>query len=139
MQNIALSKKQSGIKYQLIKEALPVGTDVVHYIVPIEVNGRKTQEVPVSELENNPAKYASMFPQYIKPINLQQTATIKTVNAAYTVKSGVLSKKPVRRTVADIATPAEPVTRTATTEKKAAALPLPPLEESATPATKTRK
>lgn len=101
-------RKPAGIKYRLIKERIPQGTSLVHYITPIEVNGRLTQEIPVSELEANPGKYASMFPQYFERV-LPTTGSgnpmnIRSLNKDYKVENGRVIKKIPRRTVSDIAT-----------------------------------
>lgn len=120
--NMNTARKPAGIKYRLIKERIPQGTDSVHYIVPIQVNGRATQEIPVSELEANPAKYASMFPQYferVKPATgAGSSVTIRSLNKDYKIENGKVVKKTTRRTVADIApqtAASEPKTKTATT------------------------
>ena len=132
------SAKPAAKKYQLDKTQLPPGTDVVHYIFPIDVNGRKTQEIPVAELESNPARYASMFPQYFKQINAPQAPVIKPVSKEYAVKGGKLVKTKPRRTVADIDTnqPTAPVTaartiKPAVAEKPATELPLNSAAETA--------
>jgi len=102
-----VAKKSGGVKYRLVKERIPQGTDVVHYIVPIEVNGRKTQEIPVSELETNPGKYATMFPQYIEKVRTSGNGvTIKPLSKEYKVQNGVVTKIVARRTIHDVKTPA---------------------------------
>lgn len=102
-----VAKKSGGVKYRLVKERIPQGTDVVHYIVPIEVNGRKTQEIPVSELETNPGKYATMFPQYIEKVRTSGNGvTIKPLSKEYKVQNGVVTKIVTRRTIHDVKTPA---------------------------------
>lgn len=95
-------------KYRLIKERIPQGTDSVHYIVPVEIGGRLTQEIPVAELEANPAKYASMFPQYFERVKPTGAGTgssviIRSTSKDYKVENGKVVKKTPRRTVADIA------------------------------------
>lgn len=114
-------KKPAGIKYVLVKETLPAGATDVHYIIPVEVNGNKTQVIPVSELENNPAKYASMFPQYIKKVENSTPLTVRTTAPGYQYKNGALVKTPKKRTVADIAvgntTVTSPQTRSVTPPK----------------------
>lgn len=113
-------KRPAGIKYVLVKENLPAGATDVHYIIPIEVNGNKTQVIPVTELENNPAKYASMFPQYIKKVENTTPLTVRTTAPGYQYKNGALVKTPKRRTVADIAvgaTVTTPATRSVTPPK----------------------
>lgn len=117
--NMNTPRKPVGIKYRLIKERIPQGTDSVHYIVPVEINGRLTQEIPVSELEANPGKYASMFPQYfekVKPVTgAGSTVNIRSLNKDYKIENGKVVKKTTRRTVADIAAPTivtEPKTKT---------------------------
>lgn len=131
--NLNARTKPAGIKYRLVKERIPQGTDSVHYIVPVEVNGRLTQEIPVSELEANPTKYASMFPQYferIKPANGagNSTVNIRSLNKDYKIENGKVVKKTPRRTVADIApqtTHTEPKSKSVPTVVTQTVIPTP--------------
>jgi len=105
MMNNFVSRKTSGPRWELDKSKLPLGTSVVHYIVPVEVNGMKTQEIPVSELEANPQKYRTMFPQYFKKSvssGLASSVKITPRTAELKLQNGILVKKVRKRTVADI-------------------------------------
>lgn len=120
MSLVARKKQNSNVKYQLHKEHIPKGTDVVHYIVPIEVNGRMTQEIPLSELEMNPGKYATMFPQYIRKIRTGSGVSIKPVGKDFKVQNGVVVKTTPRRTAADVnSVPVREAVKSVPTEKAA--------------------
>ncbi len=103
MKNNFVSKKSGGtVKFRFNRDKLPIGTDVVHYVVPIEVNGQKTQEIPVSELEAHPGKYHSMFPQYIDKIKNGNTVVIKVLSSEFKVKDGAVVKNKPKRTIKDV-------------------------------------
>ena len=98
--NSFVSRKSGGtVKYRFNKDKLPIGTDVVHYMVPVEVNGQKTQEIPVSELEAHPAKYHTMFPQYIDKIKNGNPVVIKVLSSEFKVKDGAVVKNAPKRTI----------------------------------------
>lgn len=97
-----VAKPKSGIRYRLIEENLPLG-DTLHYHVPVDVQGRMTQEVPVSELRANPAKYAPLFPNLFEKVSNAAKVVIRPVAKDLKLVNGVLKKNTTRRTVADIA------------------------------------
>lgn len=103
MKSIVSRKSGGTVKYRFNREKLPIGTDVVHYMVPVEVNGQKTQEIPVSELEAHPAKYHTMFPQYIDKIKNGNPVVIKVLSSEFKVKDGAVVKNTPKRTIKDVA------------------------------------